>query len=245
MKITPLEIKQKTFEKAFRGYEKQDVQAFLVSLAKEWEKLQTELKDLKSKCEHSQQEVAKLREVEESLFKTLKTAEDTRTNLIEQASKAAELHLKETQIKTEGLLNGAKSRAKDILEKAENKAMTIIESGQNEIRKLQKSYATIEQHREQLISSLRILSQDLLQKLKRMENMPQTSMIASLEERLMQAKRLRGNNSLEAHQVFEPLEAPSLGTSSQQAQPPQKKAVTSMATRSPSEDKKSFFDELK
>ena len=49
MNITPLEIKQKTFEKAFRGFEKHEVQAFLASLANEWERLQNDYKALKKK----------------------------------------------------------------------------------------------------------------------------------------------------------------------------------------------------
>ena len=238
MKITPLEIKQKVFEKAFRGYEKQEVQAFLGSLAKEWERMQIDYRDMKAKWEHTQQEIAKLREVEDSLFKTLKTAEDTRTNLIEQASKTADLHLKETQIKTETLLNGAKNRAKDMLEKAENKALHILENAQNEIRKLQKSYTTIEQHREQLISSLKILSQDMLQKIQRMEKMPQPSRITQIEEHLLQCREGEDKLDLDDYEVHK-----SAHSVTQATQP--KKAKTKPSTPVAAKDKKSFFDELK
>ena len=191
MKITPIEIRQKTFEKAFRGYEKQEVHAFLASLAKEWERLQTEHKELKSKMEQSEKEVSKLREVEDSLFKTLKTAEDTRASLIEQASKSAELCMKETHIKTESLLSSTKTRARELLEKAESKAAEIVENAQKEIRKAQKDYANIEQHREQLLSSLKILSEDILQKLNRMENTSTTSTAVSFEEYVRQTKYLQ------------------------------------------------------
>ena len=257
MKITPIEIRQKTFEKAFRGYEKQEVQAFLASLAKEWERLQADHKDIKAKLEQSQKETAKLREVEESLFKTLKTAEDTRTNLIEQASKTAELYMKETQIKTESLLSGAKNRAKDMLEKAESKAMEIVENAQVEIRKMQKSYATIEQHREQLLSSLKIISQDILHKLKRMENMPTPSAMASFEEHIMQTKHLQEESSLETEQVLKSLDknspsAPKPENEHKAAptkQPKSKAVPLSEAISTPknnnnSENGSSFFDEL-
>jgi len=50
------------------------------------------ISDLKIKLEASENEVEKLREVESSLFKTLKTAEDTGANLIDQANKLAEIH---------------------------------------------------------------------------------------------------------------------------------------------------------
>ena len=64
MKITPIEIRQKSFEKTFRGFEKDDVNAFLLSLSKEWERIQEENKHLNFRLENSQKEVEKLREVE-------------------------------------------------------------------------------------------------------------------------------------------------------------------------------------
>ena len=99
MKITPLEIRQKTFEKNIRGFDKDEVNAFLISLSAEWEKLLDEIKETRFRLENSEKEVAKLREVESSLYKTLKTAEDTGANLIENSRKEAELQIKESQLK--------------------------------------------------------------------------------------------------------------------------------------------------
>ena len=51
MRITPLEIKRKTFEKKLRGFDKDEVNAFLVSLSQEWERLLNENNELKIKQE--------------------------------------------------------------------------------------------------------------------------------------------------------------------------------------------------
>ena len=51
MKITPIEIRQKTFDKAFRGLDKEEVNAFLLTLSQQWEKVQDENKDLRLKLE--------------------------------------------------------------------------------------------------------------------------------------------------------------------------------------------------
>src|SRR4051812_23432189 len=104
MRITPLEIRQKTFEKNFRGYEKEEVHAFLVTLSQEWERIVDENKELKFKFDATEKEIQKLREVETSLYKTLKTAEDTGASVVEQARKTAELHLRESQLKAEQLI---------------------------------------------------------------------------------------------------------------------------------------------
>src|SRR5688572_26177621 len=126
MKITPIEIRQKTFEKNFRGYEKEEVHAFLLSLSQEWERIMDENKELRIKLESTQSEVGKLREVESSLFKTLKTAEDTGANVIDQARKTAELHLRESQLKAEQMLSEAKTKAKDTLEESESRSKQVI-----------------------------------------------------------------------------------------------------------------------
>ncbi|MBS1559644.1 MAG: DivIVA domain-containing protein, partial [Bacteroidetes bacterium] len=119
MKITPLEIRQKTFERTLRGFDKDEVNAFLQSLSQEWERMLDEGKELKIKLEATEREVNKLREVESSLFKTLKTAEDTGANVIDQANKTAELILRENQLNADALINEAKTRAKNTIEEAE------------------------------------------------------------------------------------------------------------------------------
>ncbi len=124
--ITPLEIRQKQFERTLRGYDKDEVSAFLLSLSQEWERMQDEAKEMRIKLEATEREVVKLREVESSLYKTLKTAEDTGSNMIEQANKAAELHLKETQFKGEQMLNEVKAKAKDTMELAEDTAKQML-----------------------------------------------------------------------------------------------------------------------
>src|SRR5882672_2059895 len=125
MRITPLDIRQKTFEKNFRGYEKDEVNAFLLSLSQEWERIVDENKELRIKLEGTEREVLKLREVESSLYKTLKTAEDTGANVIGQARQAAELHMRESQFKAEAMLNEAKTKAKDVIEESDQRAKEI------------------------------------------------------------------------------------------------------------------------
>lgn len=167
MRITPLEIRQKNFEKKLRGYDKDEVTAFLETLSTEWERIIDENKELKIKLAQSEKEVQKLREVENSLFKTLKTAEDTGANLIDQANKAAELHLKEAQMNAEAVLNESKSKAKAIIEDAENKAKEMILEMQDAIRILEKNYKTIENQRDNLITELANLANDVKERVKR------------------------------------------------------------------------------
>ncbi len=185
MNITPLEIRQKEFEKAFRGYDKDEVSAFLNSLSIEWERLNDQCKELKYKLEAAENEVKKLREVENSLFKTLKTAEDTGANMIEQATKTAELHMKETEMKADALMSEAKSRARSIIEDAENKSRIIIDDMEDEIRQLEQVFRSMDANKTSLMSDLKMLAEDILTKIGRHEDFP-----ADIKPHLKKAKEL-------------------------------------------------------
>ena len=170
MKITPLEIRQKSFEKNFRGYDKDEVTAFLQTLSQEWERMVDQQKELKFKLEAAQEEVRKLREVESSLFKTLKTAEDTGSSMVEQAKRTAELHLKESQMKAEAIISESRSKAKSMIENAEHKTRQLVEAMEDEVKSLEQTYKTLENYRENLISDLRNIANDTLEKAERANN---------------------------------------------------------------------------
>ena len=163
MKVTPLEIRKKTFEKVFRGYDKDEVNAFLVSLSQAWEKVMDENKELNIKLDSAEKEIAKLREIENSLFKTLKTAEDTGANMIEQANKTAELHMKETQMKADALMSESESKAKSILEEAETNARDIMEELQNEVKRIEESYQQLQQQRDILLRDIKNIADGFLE----------------------------------------------------------------------------------
>lgn len=167
MKITPLEIRQKSFEKHFRGYDKEEVHAFLLTLSQEWERIQDETKELRIKLEAAEREVAKLREVENSLFKTLKTAEDTGANVIEQARVAADLHLRETQLKADEILNEAKMKANDTIDEAEQRSKMVLADMEERLRYMIEEYKKAETNRDQLLIELKRIAEDTIERVER------------------------------------------------------------------------------
>jgi cell division initiation protein len=167
MKITPLEIRQKSFEKNFRGYEKDEVHAFLLTLSQEWERMMDENKELRIKLETTEREVSKLREVEGSLYKTLKTAEDTGANVIDQARRTAELQVRESQLKADAMLNEAKSKAKDTIEESEMRAKQVIAEMEDRLTALVDNYKKLESSREDLLSDLKRMASDLMERVDR------------------------------------------------------------------------------
>jgi cell division initiation protein len=186
MKVTPLEIRQKTFERTLRGYDKDEVNAFLLSLSQEWERNQDDAKELRVKLETAEREVSKLREVETSLFKTLKAAEDTGANVVDQANKSAELILRESQLKADGLMNEAKSRARNLIEESEQTARQLLDDMEDRLRGLSDQYKNMLSHRENLLADLRRIADETIDRVERIKT---TGREFRPEQLLAEAKR--------------------------------------------------------
>lgn len=228
MKVTPLEIRQKTFERTLRGYDKDEVNAFLLSLSQEWERMMDEVKEIRLKLESSEREVGKLREVETSLFKTLKTAEDTGANVIEQASKAAELHLREAQMNAEAILNEARDKARNTIEDADATSRQMLVEMEDSLKELVQQYKTLESHRNNMLDDLKRLANEVLD---RMERSNQSVSRFNVEEHLVAAKR----------------EAKKLTNSGEQEMRRLRVPVSSSPTppaSTPADPTRSFFDEV-
>jgi cell division initiation protein len=247
MKITPLEIRQKEFEKGFRGYDKDDVKAFLASLSQEWEREMDMQKELKLKLEGAEKEVEKLRQVESSLYKTLKTAEDTGANVVSQANRTAELHLKETQMKADKLLSDAQQRAKAIVEDANGKAQTILEEMEDELKEVAEGFKQLENHRDNISEELKNLSSGLNDKVKKIEDRMQH---VDIETHLKRARKaVKKSQNADEYELEEIKSKP---ITQEEAKTP--KAETPTKKEEPSKEKKekkqdggedtSFFDEI-
>ena len=161
MKITALEIRKKSFEKNFRGYDKDEVDVFLKELAEEWEKLVVENDELQKKLEQSNREGNKLKEVEASLFRTLKTAEDTGASIIEEANDAADHIVREAQQNAQAMLNDAQTQSQNLIESAEQKGKQIMSELKNDVSDLVNGYETLVHQRELILKNLKKLAEDI------------------------------------------------------------------------------------
>lgn len=248
MRVTPLDIRQKTFEKNFRGYEKDEVNAFLVTLSQEWERVLDENKECRIKLEATEREVTKLREVESSLYKTLKTAEDTGANVIDQARRTAELHLRESQLKADAMVNEAKQKARDTIEESDTRARDILEEMEDRLKILVESYKKMQTLRDDLLADLKHLGSDVLDRVERSriaakEFDPDKHLAMAKRE----AKRVAFPNSVDVDKMIHVESAqtePALKTEpdlkNEVAQEPQ----PVMVEEQPKKVKKSFFDDI-
>ena len=98
MKLTPRDIRKQAFSKVFRGCDPQEVQAFLEMIAEEYERLHRENIELREREAALQSDVDRFRSIERTLQETLRTAQQTATDLKENARKEGRLMVKEAEI---------------------------------------------------------------------------------------------------------------------------------------------------
>jgi cell division initiation protein len=173
MKISPTAIRQKAFETSFRGFEKKQVTDFLEEMSVIMEQINQENLDLRSKLQQVESEAKRLKDVEDSLFRTLKTAEDTGASIITEASEAADQIINEANQIAENTSRQARQYADQVKKQADDHARIITSSAETkaketikEIREsmqsLVRSYDGLLEQREALVKSLKRLSQDAL-----------------------------------------------------------------------------------
>ena len=114
MKVTPLDLRQQRFKTVMRGYDRGEVQAFLLEVADDYENA---LRD----NDRLRQEVAKLEAVlgehrgqERNLRNTLLTAQKLADEIKEQAQQEASLVLREAEGRADLLLQKTQARLEDV-----------------------------------------------------------------------------------------------------------------------------------
>ena len=169
MKITPIEIRQHTFDKGLRGYRTEDVDAFLSSLSQEWERVTSDHKMLKMQLELAEKELGKLKEVEMTLFRTLKTAEDTSTQITEQANQAGAKYVDEAKQKADEMLAEARKRSVLMVQDAENQARFLKDNILNDLKSLEHDFKALEGYKENLAIQIRSLASNAVDSVDRFE----------------------------------------------------------------------------
>ncbi len=163
MIITALEIRQKTFLKGFRGYETEEVDAFLNSLSQEWEKMVETTRELKRKCDVAEQESAKMKDMESSLFRTLRTAEEASSAIIAQAELSAANKIADAESTARAMLEDASVQSSAIIKDAELRSNNALLDLEARVASLTKQVQILEANRNKLSTELRTVAENTLQ----------------------------------------------------------------------------------
>ena len=96
--LTPLDIENKRFTKAIKGYNSNEVDEFLDELTVEYEKLYKENAELRNEVESNKKDLEHYRNVEHTLQNTLVMAQTTAEDIKKMANQQADQILKDAEL---------------------------------------------------------------------------------------------------------------------------------------------------
>jgi cell division initiation protein len=169
MKISAIDIRKHTFEKIFRGYDPDEVDAFLNSLSQEWERFSSENSLLKMQLDYAEKELSKLKDIESTLFRTLKSAEDVSRQIEKEANEMAEKRIEESKTTANALVAEAEERTAQVIRETEEKLKSFKEEFASEVRIQERDFRAIENFRDNLIVQLSSLANSTLETVERFE----------------------------------------------------------------------------
>jgi len=162
MQITFAEINQKKFEKKIRGYNIEEVDAFLYALAQAWKQHSIEAKDMQLKLERYKKELIRLHQIEEALARSLQSTDLMAVQVMQNAQKEAELILQKAQLKADQLLNEAQQGAKKMLLEANAELTNTKNQLEQELLTIRQTTADAKCYKNTLIQELKNIAESVM-----------------------------------------------------------------------------------
>jgi cell division initiation protein len=114
MKISPMDLQRQTFKRRLRGFDPDEVSAYLNLLAEELAEQHHAQAALEQELQSLRRQVQEHKEREQILKNTLLTAQRVSEELREASRKQAEAVVKEAELQADRLLELAQGRAREV-----------------------------------------------------------------------------------------------------------------------------------
>lgn len=118
--LTPMEIHNKVFKKAMRGYKDEEVDEFLDKVVSDFERMYRENGELKDKLSVINEKVDSYSLIEKTLQNTLVVAQTTAEDVVVNARKKSEVLIKEAEEQAKRIIEEANKSVVDIHREYEN-----------------------------------------------------------------------------------------------------------------------------
>jgi len=110
MKLSPLDIKKHEFSRAFRGYDLDEVRAFLEMVSEELMTLQKSADEMRLRAAQMETKLADYKDLEEKWKATMMSAQASAERELDQSRREADIIRKEAEIKAEEILDETRNR---------------------------------------------------------------------------------------------------------------------------------------
>jgi len=114
MRITPLDVRKQEFRKSVRGFDCDEVRAFLTTLADEYEAVLVDNKVVRERLADQDEKISEYQSMERTLRDTLMTAERVMQESKENANREGDLVIQGAQLKARGILEECRVRTEEL-----------------------------------------------------------------------------------------------------------------------------------
>lgn len=114
--ITPLDIQNKVFARAVRGYKEEEVDSFLDLLTVDYERVIDDNENLRKQLAEVQERLAEYKGTEDSVLKTLEAAKALMNDISASAEKRAEILVKNAELDAQLLQRQARESVERLKE---------------------------------------------------------------------------------------------------------------------------------
>ena len=131
MRLTPIQIRKQEFARKMRGFDPEEVDAFLLTAATDFEELLRENMELRAQKAALTEELQNYKKLEDSLRSLVEHAERAANESTEALKKTSRIVEREAELKAQQILNEASaemSRAKAKLAEVKNLRETIVKT---------------------------------------------------------------------------------------------------------------------
>jgi cell division initiation protein len=151
-----------SFSKSFRGYDVSEVDAYVQSVQDFETESQNSLAKSNQKVADLEAEVARLREIESSLFRALKLAEESQQNFTAKMEKEAKAILDKASKEAESLKKKAETDAQKLALLTENeRKQTLAQAGQ-ELKEQERQLRNLQEAQKEIAAQLKQISEQTL-----------------------------------------------------------------------------------
>ncbi len=173
MPIKPLDIRRKEFRNGFRGYDANQVDDFLDTLADEFERNYNENQSMRQEVSGLRDRLQQFEDLEGSIRAALVHAERAANDLRRSANQEAE-----------DVRQGARREAELTIRDAQARSHQMLADSSSQIERVQESYGALQESKKRFANDFRHLLKTYMKSMENMEVSSTREIEASLRERL-------------------------------------------------------------
>ncbi len=180
--LTAQQIHEKNFGKGFKGYDMDEVDAFLDEVIDSFDKLSRETRELNTRIEALNTQIESYRGMENTMMHTMVTVHKAAEEITESAKREADEVYTKARQQADEMVERATQESEQMLQKAHGDSQEIVASYREEIQKTEADLLTLKNLLDEFKAGVHNYSDELLSLVDQMDAPPEVKEIEAEHE---------------------------------------------------------------